>query len=183
VGYMWESDSFVPGSQIVNGAADEITALWHAELPHLSVEHIDAVCLKHLSEASAAPVCDFHDYLPKLKAAGFKLGVATNDFEIGATSQLGDYDAVRYFDFICGFDSGFGSKPGPGMIYGFCEATGLKPHEVAMVGDSTHDLFAGEAAGVGLKIGVLTGPATAKDIEGTSDVILPDITSILDHLR
>ncbi|MEM9716601.1 MAG: HAD family hydrolase, partial [Pseudomonadota bacterium] len=47
VGYMWESDSFVPGSQIVNGAADEITALWHAELPHLSVEHIDAVCLKH----------------------------------------------------------------------------------------------------------------------------------------
>ncbi|MEO0344440.1 MAG: HAD family hydrolase [Pseudomonadota bacterium] len=181
-GYNWSSDSFVAGSPIVNGAADEVNRIWSEELPEFSIEQIDAVCIRHLETAPAAPVCDFHTVFPGFRGLGYKLGVATNDFEIGATSQLGEHDATQYFDFVCGCDSGFGAKPGPGMIYGFCEHLGLSPKEVAMVGDSTHDLFAGQAAGVGLCVGVLTGPADASDIAHAADIILPDITGLADHL-
>ena len=182
VGYKWDADSFVTGSPIVNGAADEVNRIWAQDLPNMSVEQIDAVCIKHLEDVPAAPVCDFHIELPKMRAAGLRLGVATNDFEAGAHAQLEEHSAKQYFDFICGFDSGYGAKPGPGMIHGFCEALELDPSEVAMVGDSTHDLLAGAAAGVGLKVGVLTGPAVERDIAPAADVVLPDITHLLAHL-
>jgi len=182
VGYRWDADSFVTGAPIVNGAADEVNAIWAAELPELAMDEIEAVCVKHLETTPAAPVCDFDALFGVLKAKGFRLGVATNDFEAGAVSQLEAHKAKQYFDFICGYDSGYGAKPGPGMILGFCEETGLLPSEVAMVGDSTHDLLAGEAANVGLKIGVLTGPASARDIEAAADVVLEDISKIPAYL-
>ncbi len=90
--------------------------------------------------------------------------------------------AHHHFDFICGFDSGYGSKPAAGMIHGFCEKMNLAPHEVAMVGDSTHDLEAGRAAGVGLNVGVLTGPARSEDIGHLADVMLQDISHLPAHL-
>ncbi|EPX85444.1 HAD-superfamily hydrolase, subfamily IA, variant 1 family protein [Salipiger mucosus DSM 16094] len=43
-----------------------------------------------------------------------------------------------------------------------------------MVGDSTHDLIAGRAAGMQC-VGVLTGPAAAEDLASQADVVLPDI--------
>ena len=49
---------------------------------------------------------------------------------------------------------------------------------LAMVGDSTHDLSAGRAAGIGINIGVLTGPATAADLAPFADLILNDINEI-----
>jgi len=54
----------------------------------------------------------------------------------------------------------------------------LKPSQVAMIGDSSHDLEAGRKAGVGLNVGVLTGPATHADIEHLADVVLPDISTL-----
>ena len=54
----------------------------------------------------------------------------------------------------------------------------LKPDLVAMVGDSSHDLEAGRNAGVGLNVGVLTGPAKHQDIKHLADVILPDISAL-----
>ena len=62
------------------------------------------------------------------------------------------------------------------MILGFCAALGLEPSSVAMVGDSTHDLEAGRAAGVGLNVGVLTGPATKEDLSHLTDVVLQNIS-------
>ena len=183
VGYIWDADNFVSGSPIVNGAADEINRIWAEDLPDLTIEEIDAVCIKHLETTPAAPVCDFHVELPKMRSCGYRLGVATNDFEAGAHAQLDEYSAKQYFDFISGFDSGYGSKPGPGMVLGFCESLELDPKEVAMVGDSTHDLLAGQAAGVGLKVGVLTGPAVERDIAPAADVVLPDITFLIAHLN
>jgi phosphoglycolate phosphatase len=46
-----------------------------------------------------------------------------------------------------------------------------------MVGDSRHDLQAGRSAGM-RTVAVLTGIATARDLEGLADVILPDIGAI-----
>ena len=64
-------------------------------------------------------------------------------------------------------DAGFG--PHSGLL-----PTGLPPERIAMVGDSTHDLLAGRAAGM-MTVGVLTGLATTTDLSPHADVVLPDI--------
>ena len=69
------------------------------------------------------------------------------------------------------------------MILGFCEHAGLEPAAVAMVGDSAHDLDAGRAAGAGLLVGVLTGPATRADLQPMADVVLDDISHLPDYLN
>ena len=73
---------------------------------------------------------------------------------------------------------GFGSKPDPRMVRGFCEAVGIAPGEVAMVGDAVHDLAMGRAAGVGLNVGVLSGTSGREDLEDFADLILASINDL-----
>ena len=51
-----------------------------------------------------------------------------------------------------------------------------------MIGDSTHDLLAGRAAGM-ITIGVLTGPAPHEELAPFADVVLADIGKIPDWLH
>jgi phosphoglycolate phosphatase len=85
------------------------------------------------------------------------------------------------FDFIAGSDSGFGAKPAPGMLLAFADHIGIDPGEIAMVGDSEHDLVAGRAAGMAT-VGVLTGVAGRQDLLPHADVVLPDIGYLADWL-
>jgi phosphoglycolate phosphatase len=64
------------------------------------------------------------------------------------------------------------------MILGFCEALGFQPKQIAMVGDSTHDLGMGRAAGAGMTIGVLTGTGAHKTLEPLADVLIPSIDDL-----
>ncbi|MCP5074785.1 MAG: HAD family hydrolase [Rhodobacteraceae bacterium] len=177
-GFDLAARKFISGSLIVNASAGEINAAWAGVLPMHNVEQVSAVAESHLENLPCFPVCDLPKTLTTLRNGQRALGVATNDYESGAVIQLKDAGISDLFDFVCGFDSGHGSKPGPGMVHGFCVATGLEPHQVAMVGDSTHDLHAGRAAGVGLNVGVLTGPADAADLHALADVVLPDISHL-----
>ena len=179
VGYDWDADRFEAGSLIVGGAADEINEIWHGYLPQISIAEIDEICMRFIADLPAVPVCDLKAYLSNLKAMGLKLGVATNDFEMGAISQLKSEGILELFDFVAGCDSGFGAKPGPGQILGFCEKMGLSPEKVAMVGDSNHDLEAGRAAKMGLNVAVLTGPAEKTDLLELYDCIFPDLGQLL----
>ena len=86
--------------------------------------------------------------------------------------------ALERFDFIAGYDSGHGLKPGPGMVLAFAETVGIAPHEVAMIGDSLHDLGAGRSAGAGLVVGVLTGPAVAAELAPHADHVLRSIAEL-----
>ncbi|MGB3148663.1 MAG: HAD hydrolase-like protein, partial [Paracoccaceae bacterium] len=52
--------------------------------------------------------------------------------------------------------------------------TGLAAGEVAMVGDSLHDLQSGRAAGM-RTVAVLTGIAKRAELEPFADVVLADI--------
>ena len=80
--------------------------------------------------------------------AGRVLGLVTNDSEAPARAHLEAHQITHHFNFISGYDSGFGSKPDPGQLLGFCAATGMRAEATAMVGDSRHDLQAGRAAGM-----------------------------------
>ncbi len=178
VGFDWDTQDFKVGSLAVNAAVDEQCELLATVHPTLDAKQIEAVAFESLQDTTAKTVCDLNALMTEFQDRGLKLGIATNDFEQSAHNQMKEADAHHHFDFICGFDSGYDSKPAAGMILGFCEKMGLAPHEVAMVGDSTHDLEAGRAAGVGMNIGVLTGPARVEDIDHLADVVLKDISEI-----
>ena len=131
--------------------------------------------------AEQVPVTPLAPLLGRLAAAGLGLGVATNDGEAPTRAHLARAGILDRLDFVAGYDSGFGPKPGGGMGAAFCQRLGIAPHEAAMVGDSAHDLLAARAAGMHA-IAVLTGPADAADLAPLADAVLPDIAALPDWL-
>jgi phosphoglycolate phosphatase len=128
------------------------------------------------------PAVPLRPLLEGLRAINIALGVATNDSEVPALAHLGAAGVTDLFDFIAGYDSGFGGKPAPGQLLAFAQAVDVSPEHCVMVGDSTHDLHAGRAAGM-RTIAVLTGAATAQTLAPLADVVLRDIGEIPAWLR
>lgn len=174
IGFDHERGSFAPDSLVIAGTAGEVAA---ALAPHLPM--LDAETLLHMlnEEAARAPQREAVPLIPLLKglrARGLALGVATNDAEMPARAHLDAAGITDLFDFIAGYDSGFGGKPAAGQLLGFARHANLDPQQMVMVGDSTHDLHAGRAAGMWC-VGVLTGMATRDDLAPHADVVLGDI--------
>jgi len=124
-----------------------------------------------------SPVTNLPRLFKTLKSKEIFLGIATNDCEDPARSQLKSARILDYFDFVAGCDSGYGAKPGAGQLLEFCSAFNLDSTEVAMIGDSTHDLKAAKAAQI-YAVGVLTGVAEKKELEPYADKILDSIEKI-----
>lgn len=177
IGFDPATATFQPDSPVIAATAADIAA---ELMPHLTgwtlvdlTDHIDAT-------AGAAPMAEavpLRPLLGALRSSGLKLGVATNDSEAPARRHLDAHGITDCFDFIAGYDSGHGPKPGPGMCLAFARTLDLDPGRVAMVGDSRHDLVAGRAAGM-RTVAVLTGIAGHDDLAPLADVVLPDIGAI-----
>ncbi|SNR64628.1 HAD family hydrolase [Puniceibacterium sediminis] len=168
------ASEFLPESPIIAGTNREAAACLAVALPKRSVEEIERHLMLTSSVAPLVPVVPLVALLASMAAGGLKLGVMTNDTEYGALSHLGQAGVAELFDFVAGFDSGHGAKPAPGPLLAFARAVGVAPERCVMVGDSTHDLVAGRAAGMRC-VGVLTGPAGTEALEVLADVVLPDI--------
>lgn len=132
--------------------------------------------------ASAAelsvPVTELEPLFARLRRRGLRIGIASSDNERSIRVTVQRFGIGDYVDFVAGYDSGHGSKPGPGMVLGFCAETGLAPHQVAVVGDNNHDLHMGRNAGVGLKVAVLSGTGSRQSLEEACDILLNDITEL-----
>ena len=183
-GYDPERGRFLAGSPVVAGSTGEIAQLWAGFRPDLGAAKIERIlddtALDTLADPTALfpTAADLPGLLAGLRANGYALGVATHDSEQGARIQLAAAGAVDAFDFIAGYDSGHGLKPGPGMLLAFAEAIGTAPASVVMVGDSRHDLEVAHSAGAAMAVGVLTGPATREDLAPYADHILPSIEDL-----
>ena len=116
--------------------------------------------------------------LATLKRRGLRIGVATNDSVGGLKSSLQRTRILDLFDFAVGYDSGHGTKPGPGMALAFCKTLGLEPAEIAVVGDAAHDLAMGRAAQAGMTVGVLSGTGTAEQLRPLADLILDSVNDL-----
>ncbi len=181
IGYDLDSGVFAPDSPVIAATAADIAAALLPELPGLThaelTDRIDA-------SAGMAPMSEavpLRTLLEALRDRGLRLGLATNDSEAPARQHLESHGITDCFDFIAGYDSGHGAKPGPGMCLAFVRETGLQPGRVAMVGDSRHDLEAGRAAGM-RTVAVLTGIAKREELAPHADVVLADIGAIPDWL-
>jgi len=177
LGYDVEANRFRPGSVVIASTAGEVASVIQSVIPDLDrddlLERMNAAAAG-VSQVEAVPL---RRYYQELQATGLKLGIATNDAEAPARRHLERAGVDHVFDFIAGYDSGFGAKPGPGQLLAFCEATGLAPQDCLMVGDSTHDLFAGRAAGM-CTVAVLTGPAPDHELRPHADAVLDNIGEI-----
>jgi phosphoglycolate phosphatase len=174
-GYDPATGRLLPGSIVV---ADTPAAIAQVLLPILPDPPTRSVLVDRINRAAARapmqPAVALGPLLDALLGRGLALGVATNDAEAPAIAHLTATGILDRFAFVAGYDSGHGAKPAPGQLLAFADAAGLNPAEVVMVGDSTHDLLAGRAAGMAT-VGVLTGLASPHDLAPLADTVLPDI--------
>lgn len=174
---------FRAGTPLAAGTPPEIAVLWSellgARTPPRLEQDIHSMFDEGSGKSELLP--GVRDALHRLRGEASFLGIATSDSMAGIRSSLGHHDVLDLFDFLVGYDSGHGIKPGPGMVQAFCRAMRLDPSEVAIVGDNTHDLRMGIAAGVGLKIGVLTGTSSLADLAGEADLVIESVAVLPDH--
>jgi phosphoglycolate phosphatase len=177
IGYYPEQQDFHPDSPVIAATAEDIAEVL---LPHLAgysqsslISRINALA----QDAVMAPAVPLRPVLQGLRDRGLKIGLATNDTEAPARAHLSAHGVLDLFDFVAGYDSGHGPKPGPGMCLAFARQTGIDPARAVMVGDSCHDLIAGRAAGMRC-VAVLTGIAKADELQPHADVVLPNIGAL-----
>ncbi len=183
-GYDPATGLMAPDSPLACGTNDEIAALWAqdpsaARIPDLREQMLAAF---DSFAGSPVPVTDLPALFTRLRARGFRLGVATNDHTVPTRTTLRELAIDHLMDFVAGADAGFGGKPGPGMIIGFCLATGLEPKEIAMIGDSVADIATARAAEAGLAVGVLTGVTPRVLLQDMADHVIDSIANLEDLL-
>ena len=182
-GYGHQQQQLAPGSMWACGTTRELLEDWIRELGLDGGEGLVEESLNHMTDVArehSKPVTDLVELFEELRGRGCTLGVATMDLEQAATSVLDSFGVRDYVDFICGCDSGYGHKPDPGMVRGFCDASGLAPEEILVVGDTPHDLEMGRAAGVGTVVAVMSGVASRDMLEPHADHVLETVAGLLD---
>lgn len=169
-----KAGAFLPESFVIAGTNREAAEAVAAVVPGGDVAEIERTLMLEAAEAALAPAVPLAPLMDGFLSQGLKLGVMTNDTEYGARAHLREAGVEDRFNFIAGFDSGFGAKPDPDPLLAFAQHVALDPARVAMIGDSSHDLLAGRRAGM-QTVAVLTGVARAEELAPLADVVLPNI--------
>ncbi len=185
-GWNPDTDTVAAGSLLAAHTNREIAEAWSRLLPDWSADALTDMLTEAFNAGgthSAMPVTDLAVYFEQLHTLGYTIGVATSDSESGARGMLEHFKATHRIDFIAGYDTGHGTKPGPGMAQAFCRHSKLQSAEVVVVGDNYHDIEMGRQAGVGLTVGVLTGTSSRAELEAEADHVVQDITALPDLLQ
>ncbi len=177
LGFDREGFSFAPDSAVIAHTTFDIADLILPHLDGVSMPALLQIMNDLGTSAPMVPAVDLPKVLAGLKAKGLALGLATNDTEVPARAHLAGAGVTHLFDFVAGCDSGFGGKPEPGQLLAFAAHVALAPAQIAMVGDSLHDLDAARRAGM-KAVGVLTGPATRAHLTPHADVVLGTIAEL-----
>lgn len=174
LGYDLATGDFAPDSAVIAHTTaeirDRLLGLLPAQDPEALLSRLNDLAAGNDMIEAVALVPLFR----RFREMGLKIGLATNDAEMPARTHLRSAAIEDCFDFVAGFDSGWGGKPATGQMEAFLSATGLGASEVAMVGDSLHDLDAGRAAGM-RTVAVLTGIAGAATLAPHADIVLHTI--------
>lgn len=185
-GFDAAQDRFIGGSLLAAGNNHQIANAWAIQIDQ--PDQVDQLSMRlheifrDQGAKQATPVDQLAPTLKSLKQAGLKLGVATADSYEGIINTLQSFEVLEEFDFLAGYDSGHGVKPGGGMVLAFCDQLALAAESVVVVGDNRHDIEMGRNASAGLCVGVLTGTSTRADLETIADIVLDDIGALPDLL-
>ncbi len=174
LGFDRSARRFLPHSPVIAGTLAEQVVLLLPFVPEWEFTALEDFLRDKATSSVMVPPVPLVPLISGLLARGFVLGLATNDGEEPARAHLTRAGIIEHFAHVLGYDSGYTPKPAPDMLLGFADRAGLDPARVVMVGDSTHDLIAGQAAGM-RTVGVLTGMAGPEVLTPYADLILPDI--------
>lgn len=177
-----ETGKYIPGSPIASGSNREIAELWTSLAGRTDIDTVYAevhqLFLKRQATA-ATPVTDLDILFTRLRKRGLSLGIATMDSEESARASMARFGVHGSLDFICGFDTGHGVKPGGGMVEAFAAHVNLRPAMIAVVGDSPHDMAMAHAGGAGRAIGVLTGVSLREHLmDHGADMVIDSIVEL-----
>jgi phosphoglycolate phosphatase len=180
-GYDHQSGRCIPGMVLASGTNLDIAQLW-AKACGLDdtlqlLSRLEEIFASDVA-SRAVPVGDLASLFTRLTERGMRLGIATMDSEALAQATVSLLEIDALVSFVCGYDSGFGVKPGPGMVTAFCHRVCLQPAEVLVVGDTLHDVQMGRAAGAGLVVGVLSGTGTRDLFESHCDHVLENVLAL-----
>lgn len=184
-GFDFQIGRFRADSIFAAGTNAEIVALWYPHLTNGARQEMLAEFDRITLESAALnpvelPGC--REALTALHKAGLRLGIATNDSTGGAERMLTTLGIAQLFEATYGYDAVANPKPAPDTLFAFSDLTGLKPFQLAMVGDNSHDLEMARAGGAGLAVGVLTGTGTRQSLAPLADVVLDSIAELPDFL-
>jgi pyrophosphatase PpaX len=101
--------------------------------------------------------------LRELRARGHPTGLVTSKGDEIARRSLDVVELSTLFDVVVGADSSQRHKPEPEPVLTALRQLGYRPEEAVFVGDSPHDVRAGNAAGV-TTVAVLWGPFSRSDL-------------------
>ena len=177
LGYDLTTGDFAPDSAVIAHTTAEISDILLGALPDRDADALLARLNAMAAENDMVEAVALQPLFRRFRVMGIRVGLATNDAEAPARTHLEQAAIADCFDFVAGFDSGWGGKPATGQMKAFLDATGLRPAEVAMVGDSRHDLDAGRAAGM-RTVAVLTGIAGRNQLAPHADIVFDTIDEL-----
>lgn len=128
---------------------------------------------------------DAIETVAELHRTGYRMGVVTSKASDIANRSLGFVGLDRYLDVVVGFDATDRHKPEPEPVQYALNALHIGPSEAVFVGDSPHDMYAGNAAGV-ITVGALWGPFPRSALSPASPRYyldrIRDLPALLDRL-
>ncbi|MFS8037078.1 HAD family hydrolase [Xanthobacter sp. AM11] len=178
--YLADAERFLPTSPLVSGSSAHYGPLWAQALGRTATADFLALIDRLFAEEGLrhlTPIGRPKAVLEQLKAGGLDLGMVTNDAEANARQQAQALGIDGLLSAVHGYDTGFGSKPGPGMVRAFMERFGHRPGAVAVVGDSAHDLAAARGAGARFIL-VRTGPMPLADLLCEADLVVDSVDDL-----
>ncbi len=118
------------------------------------------------------PFPEVESMLARVRQRGMKTGIVSSKMQAGVERGLRLFDLGRYFDLIIAAEDVTRHKPDPEPIRLALDRLGAAPVEALYLGDSTHDMVAGRAAGV-RTAAAAWGPFPRVELEATApDFIL-----------
>jgi len=170
----------LPGSPVVIETTYGYGKLWAEALGRpLTAEFVGQIdrMYFHTTLHHLTPMGDVRALLSAFAARGLRLGLMTNDADANTRAQIRRLGLDRLIEFIAAYDSGFGTKPAAAPVLAFAAQVDVAPAEIAVVGDTVHDLAAARAAGA-VAIGVLSGPTERAELAPLADVILQSVADL-----
>lgn len=126
----------------------------------------------------ARPLVDLLGLFRGLRDNGLKIAVATVDDRAPTEATFAALGIESFVDALVCADDGLPLKPAPDMVWAVCRTTGVAPAQAVVVGDAVTDLQMGQAAGVGLGIGVLSGVSPREILAPHADLLLESVAEL-----
>ena len=191
MGYDPDSETFLQEGPVATAANSKLATIaaslvYRHARPHLSWDESEILVQRHFMRRFAAPpqegeltpTGDLPALFQDLQQAGVGIAVLTSDDRAPTLESLAQLGVASLVEQVIAHDDPYPSKPAPDALQALGERFQVPLDQVAMVGDSVTDMRMGQAAQVGLRVAVLTGPGTSTALAPHADVVLESVAAI-----